>query len=284
MSALSPHLGDTLQDLLDGRLAAAERSRADEHLAGCAECRRELEALRWVKQTARGAGAEPVPAGLAAAIAAALDAEDAGTGAGPERRAPAWPWTRVAVALGLVAVVGVALLVWRGRSGAGVPEGIARDHARYIAGGLPLQIKTTDAKELQRFFAAHGIPFETRVFDLDMMGYRVVGGRVHQVAGRPSALFVYEGPDGKVLLCQMYQGRLAELPRRAALREHDGILFHVHQRNGLTLVFWEEGPVVCVMASSIGAEEVIQLAFAKAIRVAAATLLHIGWALPVWAR
>jgi hypothetical protein len=33
------------------------------------------------------------------------------------------------------------------------------------------------------------------------------------------------------------------------------------------MVFWQEGDVICVLTSDLGSEEVIQLAFAKAIKV-----------------
>ncbi len=37
--------------------------------------------------------------------------------------------------------------------------------------------------------------------------------------------------------------------------------------NGLTVVFWQEGAVTCVLTSDISPEEVVQLAFAKAVKV-----------------
>jgi hypothetical protein len=177
---------------------------------------------------------------------------------------------RPALALGLLALVTVAVLLWRGRGVTDLPSAVARDYSRYREATLPLGLRTADTRRLQEFFAASGIQFETRVFDLGMMGYRVVGGRVHALDGRPSALFVYEGEGGRLLLCQMFEGRLSELPPAEAVREHEGIRFHVHHRGRLTLVFWQEGDVVCVLASEIAPEEVIQLAFAKAVRVARA--------------
>jgi hypothetical protein len=108
---------------------------------------------------------------------------------------------------------------------------------------------------------------KSRVFDLAMMGYGVAGARVHVVAGRPSALFTYRGPGGEVLLCQMYEGELAELPPGAGRRTHDGIEFLIYRRSDLTLVFWQEGDVVCVLVFDIGSEAVVALAFAKAVKV-----------------
>jgi anti-sigma factor RsiW len=270
----SAHLGDAIHEVLDGRLAPEAQARAEAHLAECTRCRQELEALRWVKAlAARGAAKRDVPPALASTISSALDREDRGVST---RMAVPWRMPRPALALGLLALVTVAMLLWRGRGVTDLPSAVARDYSRYREATLPLGLRTADTRRLQEFFAASGITFETRVFDLGMMGYRVVGGRVHALDRRPSALFVYEGEGGRLLLCQMFEGRLAELPPAEVVREHNGIRFHVHHRGGLNLVFWQEGDVVCVLASEIAAEEVIQLAFAKAVRVARAGLEPAG--------
>ena len=53
----------------------------------------------------------------------------------------------------------------------------------------------------------------------------------------------------------------------ATLRENKGIRFYIYRVNGLTAAFWQEGAVTCVLTSDIASEEVIQLAFAKAVKV-----------------
>jgi hypothetical protein len=40
----------------------------------------------------------------------------------------------------------------------------------------------------------------------------------------------------------------------------------VYERDGVTSVFWQEGTVVCVLASDLPREEVVQLAYAKAMK------------------
>jgi anti-sigma factor RsiW len=95
----------------------------------------------------------------------------------------------------------------------------------------------------------HGVPFTTRVFDLGMMGYRLEGGRVHRLAGRLSALFVYRGEGGKILVCEMYSGHARELPGGAVLRENKGIRFYVYRTGRTTTVFWQERDVVCALSS-----------------------------------
>lgn len=255
------HLGVTLQDFLDERLDAARRAEVRTHLAGCPQCRSELEALRWVRDVAlKQLPVEDVPPALAARVAAALDAADKQ----PVRRR----WGRRAVAGALLAVAAVVLLlVSPSGTGDTLPEAVARDFAAYRDGTLPLTLHTSDGAAVERFFVAGGAPFAMRVFDLGMMRYQLVGGRVHRLRGLPSALFVYRGPDGRDLVCQMYEGRLADLPLSDDLREHNGITFRVYRAGPITLVFWQEGGVVCVLASDAESEAVIQLAYAKAVKV-----------------
>lgn len=255
------HLGEAAQDLLDGRLDTAARAEAEAHLAGCAECAREVAALRSVKDAARlVAGSTQVPAPLTTAVSAALAREGAAPRPAPRR------WALPAAAAALLVLVALAVLVWRSRDPSGLPAAVARAHSDYEADRIVLDLRTADPAALERHFATHGIPFPTHVYDLGMMGYRLVGGRVHALDGRNSALFVYEGPEGSALLCDMYVGRLAELPPPDQTREHDGIRFDVHRVDGTTMVFWEEGDVVCVLVSDIAAEDIIQVAFAKAMK------------------
>jgi DNA-binding transcriptional ArsR family regulator len=60
--------------------------------------------------------------------------------------------------------------------------------------------------------------------------------------------------------------RYAELPPPPSERVDDGIAFHVHAREGLTLVFWPEADVLCVLVSDGEPEALLQLAFAKAMK------------------
>lgn len=48
-----PHLDDTLSAYLDDELAPAGRREAEAHLAGCPECREELEAVAAARQAIR---------------------------------------------------------------------------------------------------------------------------------------------------------------------------------------------------------------------------------------
>jgi anti-sigma factor RsiW len=174
---------------------------------------------------------------------------------------------RLVLAGGLIAAVAVAVvLVVRSRT-PDFRDSVARDFSAYSSGELVLAVQARDPATIERYFAGNGIPFTTRVFDLGMMGYELSGGRVNRLHGRASALFAYRESDGRLLVCQMYEGSVAERPPAAETRVNNGITFFVHRVGWTTLVFWQEGDVVCVLASDAAPEDVIQLAFAKAVKV-----------------
>ncbi len=235
MTAHHP-LGEEIQDFADGRLTPARREDLEAHLATCPQCGRELEKLRWVKEgTARLPMHEPPP-DLPARVAQALDSED-------RRGSHARPLRRYLLPAAGVMAAAAAVVILVSRAPRDLPSAVGRDFAAYGRAALSLDTASGDGPALERYFARRGLAFPTRVFDLKMMGYGLVGARVHQLDGRPSALFAYRGVD------------------------HNGIEFRIFNEHGLTLVFWMEGSVVCVLVSDVPGEDVVQLAYAKAVRV-----------------
>jgi anti-sigma factor RsiW len=259
----SGHLGDALQDLLDARLGASSRAEAERHLQVCEACRLEWRSLAAVRQAVRAALApgEPPPE-LAADMATILDRA---AGDVPPLARPRSIRRRIAVAAIAAAAAALALFLWIGKP-RDLTAAVARDYGAVDEERVALHMRTADPQALERFFAGHGVAFKTRVFDLGMMGYRLVGGRVNTLRGRPSALFVYRGEQNKILVCQMFEGSTRELPPGADVRRHGGIPFSVYRRGSRTLVFWPEGKVLCVLVSDAETEEVVALAFAKAVR------------------
>ncbi len=253
------HFSDEIQQLLDGRLSGERRAALEEHLAACESCRREREAISAVRAAARRAlGPREVPPEVSLAIHRALDRETPGP-------TPVRSRARLALAAGLLAAALAVILILLPRK-PNAPAAVETDFEAYRTGRLALALETADTRTMEAFFAANGISFRTRVFDLGMMKYRLAGGRVHRLAGRPSALLVYLGEKEKALICEMYDGRLEKLPRPAERREHGGLTFFIYRDRGMTAVFWQEGPVTCVLVSDIDSEEVIALAFAKAMK------------------
>jgi len=252
------HPESEIQELLDGRLGPERRQQIEQHLAGCERCRRLRDALSFTRESLRASlPASPVPDDVATGVEMLLNRE--------ARRTSAPRWLgRAAVAAGLAALLVIVLfLLRRERS---LPAAAARDFERVRSGELSVALSTESAGVLESYFVEQRLPFRTRVFDLSMMGYHLEGGSVHALAGRQSALFVYRTADGRLLVCQMYEGTTNDLPHALETRHHNGFEFRIYRRGSRTIVFWQEGPVTCVLVGDGTPDEVIQLAFAKAMK------------------
>jgi anti-sigma factor RsiW len=274
MTAPDAHPGDELHLLLEDLLPPAQRAAVEAHVAGCERCRRELAALRWTRTAARAQGegrgpddAAALPPALAARITASLDAEDR---AARRRRRVRWS---LPVSLAAAAVLALVLLrPLLNPRGTDFVDLAARDYQTYRSGALALDLQTAEPARLAAYFAERLPAVPARVFDFGMMGYTLAGGRVHRVAGRDATLFAYRNAAGTDIVCVMYAGTLAELRGGAGAggeeRVHEGIRFRVYRSGALTLVFWEEGDIVCVLVSVGDPDAVVQFAYAKAVKAA----------------
>jgi anti-sigma factor RsiW len=262
------HYSDELQLLLDGRLDVDTTRLVETHLRGCAACRTEQQELFALRESLRALGDATLPSGLPERIRAALDAESAPPGrlgaapAATTRKSMLW---RAAGGLAALALAVFATVQWNGPE-PGIVD-VARAVMSFEAGSLPLDIRTTVPVQVEAEFRAHGIRFAPRVFDLQMMGYQLVGGATTTLAGTTSTLFVYRGRGDQYVLCQMFEGIIDSFIRNAAVEERNGIRFYVHRRGKVTEVFWAEGGVICVLASTAESASVIALAIAKAMKV-----------------
>jgi anti-sigma factor RsiW len=267
------HVDEALQELLDGRLGPAERAAIEAHLAGCPRCRRLRLSLEASRAALRAAlpGEEGPAEPLRARVLAALDAEDRAQGAsaapprvGARRRRLAW-----SLAAAATVAVGALLFLWLGpwgRERFDPVREIEAEFRRLGAGEPALELAATAPDELERRFAASGLPFRPRVLDLQMMGFALDGGRIGRVGAEPSAIMVYRGADrDDLLVCTMYRGRLADLPAADQVTRRGDFVFHVFRRGATTLVFWQEGELVCVLASRGDPAALLDLAAAKAM-------------------
>jgi anti-sigma factor RsiW len=271
------HFDEELSALADNRLDAGVRASVEAHLAVCPVCRARVDALRRLKASlAASRSGDEAPADLGARIQRVLDAEDRPSAfalrAPADKRGGAF-WTSrpflLAASVALVVAVATAFYLSR-RADVTVASAVAEDFRAFKIDRLTLDMQTANPQELEEFFARGGIRFQVRVFDFGMMNYSLSGGRVHVQAGRPAALYAYRaaaGSTGDVIVCQMFPGSLGELPEPSGVRHHKGMAFHVFRDRELTLVFWQEGEIVCVLAGAGDPETVIQFAFAKAVKV-----------------
>jgi anti-sigma factor RsiW len=249
---------DELSEALDGRLAETRHEQVRERLQTCPDCQAAYEAMAWSRAQARGQPAVASPSGLEEGLWDAVAARIKRTTS-----------VRRTLGLGLAAalVAGLATLLARLGSGpAPLPAAAANEFRERAAGRVLLGIETSDASRLEAWFTSASLGFSPRVLDLGMMGYVLQGGAVRELAGRPVAVSVYrETATGRDVLCLMLRGGLAELPAPESTREHSGFRFQVYRREGVTLVFWPEGEVLCALVGGGDPEALVQLAFAKAM-------------------
>ena len=306
---LTRHPDELLDAWLDGRLEADERRGVDEHLADCERCRTQLEVLRATVAAVRtGLPPAPAPAGLAHRIRAALDAEDAAAQEpdagsaraeaepatvtampGPEARRPASRWRWAAAAAAVVAVAVIAYWLAPGTHRPPPPRtepsprvepgpssrpadllgAVAASYAELDRGQLPAAFATTDPATVEKRWQQASLAFPARVLDLGAMGIHLAGGGATTLAGWPAAVTAYRGSDAGLLVCWMLEATVADLPAGAEIHRKNGFEFHVYQRGARTLVFWEEGEVLCALAGTGDPQTVLGLAVAKAMAPAA---------------
>jgi len=255
---MAEHPSDDLHRLLDGRLDAERAAQVEAHVAGCVRCQREVEAVRRVKAALREHLPElPVPDEVAARVRAVS------SGAIPPRRGFSMR-ARVTVmaVLALAAVLVIAIMQTR-PSPPDIVHAAAADFTNWRSGAMQLQRQTAAAPELEQFFQEAGVPFPTPVFEFGAMQFSLAGGRI-QHDGRLRALFAYDGAGGERMICEMYAGVTGDLPTADDVREYNGVRFHIYRLGDLTLVFWQDGAVVCVLVMDGDPERAITFARVKA--------------------
>ncbi len=124
---------------LDGELTAAERQVLQLHLAGCAACRAEQDALRRVKQALAALPAPALPRDLVVDINRAIDGDELAA-----RRAPRRPWRlagQLAAAATVLLVLGSLAPVFLSRGLSPAPD---RDATPAVPDAVPLAGQSLD--------------------------------------------------------------------------------------------------------------------------------------------
>ncbi len=242
MSDDKTRLNELLQLHLDGRLSEQEQREIEELVKVDLEARARLAALRWSKEAAaRHLRETEVPAGLEDRLRDLIKEDQAEEVlVEPKPGLRWWSLQRAALAAGLLLLLGLVGW-WQFKTAEALPDLVMRDFDSLKQGRIELDIMTAETTQIEAMFTSRGVGFQTRVFDFGMMGYAALGGRVHRLQDRTSALFVYENEQGVTIVCQMYLGALKELPDfgRASVRDNDGIEFHVYEPDTGVVVQFE---------------------------------------------
>ena len=198
---------------VDGELNADELRAAEEHLAGCANCRARFAEERAVKSLMRErAQMLRTPAMVRGSILAALDAADSAErrdrAAGADRPGRsalrrAGPWIPVALAAAAV----FAFVMFRGGGSmtpahAATPLDIAVDHYAQFAAHFEPTVKSNAPPDISEAYMDHHLPGV--LWNLQPSGYKLVGGRIEYLRdGSPAAFTYYRGDAGSILCTYM---------------------------------------------------------------------------------
>ncbi len=244
-----------IRNFLADRLDPPSVQAMESHLKQCESCRRDVETWGWIQRNCI-AHRE-----VAAESAATLKKRSCQLGR--MRGSRLFSLQYFQSFCGLVLMVMAALGLRDILPLPDFPSEVARDYREIREGTLDLERYGQDPKELDQFFSRCGVPFGTRVADLRDQHYRLVGGRVHQLINRRSTLYLYRGRSGEILLCELYVGTMAELPSGGLLRESPERTFLIFRDQALSLVFWQDGNMICVLASDINFEQLLEAAQAE---------------------
>ena len=166
------------------------------------------------------------------------------------------------VTLAVVAAIAIAGLVVSMLRRPAVPAVVSQDYTSVAGGVLMPTVRVADAGRLAAALDAAAPGLGARVPDLTAEGYGLDGGAVHAVVDRPGIVAIYHNAAQELVVWQVYRGVVAELPGTTDVREHDGRRYYVHRKSTYVLVFWQDGPRVQVLTSSLPAEQVVHVAFA----------------------
>jgi anti-sigma factor RsiW len=178
---------------IDGELMMNESQDVQAHLADCAECAREHEALAATSQLLKKTLVRhPAPDVLKARIRSALAQPDAFEPAAPKR--PKYSqWIRLAAACAAVAVISSGVTyqaLTRGGGPRGVAEEIITSHVRSLMAGHLTDVESNNTHNVKPWFNGK-VDLSPTVPRLDSIGFPLLGGRIDYVQGRAVATVVY---------------------------------------------------------------------------------------------
>ena len=244
--------GTLLHAYLDGELDAMRAADFERHLETCRECTATLGAAESLRSSLQHAQLyETAPAGLRKKIRAELKVS-AGKASGSS--VAAWRW--LAVAAAILLVTGVAwfalphFLATSMQSSVTSTE-IVDAHIRSLQAGHLTDVISTDQHTVKPWFNGR-VDFSPPVNDFAADGFRLIGGRLDYLDGRPVAALVYQRRKHiiNVFVWPAPDGSDSAVQSTA----HDGY----------NLLHWRRGGMNYWMVSDLNAQEMN--AFARLLR------------------
>ena len=252
---------------VDAELSPEELREAEEHLAGCAECRARFAEERAVKVLLRErAQMLRTPAMIRGSILAALDAADSaerlrGRESNPEqsarlrlsalRRARVW----IPTALAAAAVFAFVMLRGGGTPAHAIPAfDVAIENYEHFADHFEPNVPSDSPATISDAYMGHKLP--GFLWNFQPSGYKLIGGRLDHLAdGTPVSYTFYRGESGTILCVYMKSHGLE--PPRGAAREVGAHNYYQYRGYSICLSY-PPGDFICVLVSHRSMNEFVQ--------------------------
>ena len=248
---------ELLSALVDDELPLDEAAEVREHLANCADCAREHDALATTSRRIKeGLVRHPAPDVLKARIRSMLAQPDALSP--PVELTPTFRprWTRLLAAGVLIAAASSALTygaLRRTSPGAGMADVLLDSHIRSLMPGHLIDVASTNQHTVKPWFNGR-VDLSPLVPNLDSAGFPLLGGRLDYVEGRAVAVVVY-GRRQHVINVYSWPAGPATPPRTGSIDE-----------KGYHLVEWRSGDIDLWAVSDVNRAELQQ--FVRAFETA----------------
>ncbi|HYL57242.1 MAG TPA: anti-sigma factor [Candidatus Acidoferrales bacterium] len=263
----STYIEKYLAAQVDGELSAEELREAEEHLAGCAECRARFAEERAVKSLLRErAQMLRTPAMVRGSILAALDAADNAerrrsveadaqrptrSGVAVLRRARYW----VPTALAAAAVFAFVMLRGGGTPAHAIPAfDVAIENYEHFVDHFEPNVPSDSPANISDAYMDHKLP--GFLWNFQPSGYKLIGGRLDHLAdGTPVSYTFYRGESGTILCVYMKSHGLE--PPQGATRELGGHSYYVYRGYSICLSY-PRGDFICVLISRRSMNQFVQ--------------------------
>jgi anti-sigma factor RsiW len=241
---------------LDGELPADSQAGIEAHLAGCADCRAEVDAERaFLARLKSTATYHQAPGDLAARLSQALRAEepddvtDNVVALKPRARRES-PWRAMALAASFVLAVllsgGVGYLGSLPASGDQITQQIVDSHVRSLLANHLMDVISTDQHTVKPWFNGH-LDTAPPVHDFAAEGFPLIGGRLDYIDHRTVAAMIYRhGLHPINLFVWADPAKTAGQPS-------------VTERQGYNIRHWVQGDLTYWLISDVEADQLAAL-------------------------
>jgi anti-sigma factor RsiW len=255
--------------LVDQQLDHGERSALEAHMGECSGCRLAFEEELALKRKIRQAGERMhAPALLRSRILSDRRISPANRRSARQWLETLWPASpvyRTALALTFLLLLSFPTHYLSNRVSQPVALAAFETYASFRRGELPLERSSNSDEIARRLTQAVDGRFHPMGYDLSAMSLRPVAGVVREINGRKILVAIYQGEGGS-LLCYTFLGSETDTPPNAARFFYPdmNMSFYAFSQAGVNAVLHREGGVICILASEMPMDKLLDLVKSKA--------------------